>query len=182
VPVTLGTVIAYHNQLIEMGENVTENLRITHLASVPDVVPTLVRLFIEEWEPYYGHEGPGNAEHDLRECLNRCELPLALVALDADRNVVGTVALRSECFGEQEGEGPWLRALVVPKTHRGHGIGTLLTASIENEARRRGFPAIYTTTDGAEGIVRRRGWQPLRSAMSLRGVCTVYKQDLRKGD
>ncbi len=36
-------------------------MRIVHLVEVPEVAPTLVRWFIEEWRPWYGPDGPGDA-------------------------------------------------------------------------------------------------------------------------
>ena len=153
-------------------------LRIIHLAEAPETVSTLALWFIEEWMPYYGPEGPGEAEDDLLACCNRDEIPVALIAIDADGAVIGTAALKSESVGSEPGQGPWLAAFLVAKDHRGKGVGTALVAAIEEEAGRLGFQTIYTSTDAAEGIYRRRGWKALNQVSSLRGPITVYRKDL----
>ena len=152
--------------------------RIIRLADAPEAVPRLARWFVEEWGPYYGPDGPGVAEDDLLSCCNRDEIPIALVAIDAEGNAIGTAALKSESVGSEPGQGPWLAAFLVGKDHRGNGVGTALVAAIEKKAGRLGFPTIYTSTDAAEGIYRRRGWQALNQVSSLRGPITVYRQDL----
>jgi GNAT superfamily N-acetyltransferase len=154
------------------------NLRIIHLVEAPETVPTLARWFVEEWAPYYGPDGPGVAEEDLMACCNRDQIPIALVAVDAESNVIGTAALKSESVGSEPDQGPWLGAFLVGRDHRGKGVGTALVEAIEGEACRLGFQTIYTSTDAAEGIFKRRGWQALNQVSSLRGPIIVYRQDL----
>ncbi len=157
------------------------NVRIIHLIEVPGTVPSLARWFVEEWAPYYGPDGPGVAEEDLVACCNRDQIPIALVAIDAERNVIGTAALKSESVGSEPGQGPWLAAFLVGTDHRGKGVGTSLVEAIEQEAFRLGFQTIYTSTDAAKGIYRRRGWEALNQVSSLRGPITVYRKNLDRG-
>ncbi len=153
--------------------------RIVPLVDAVETIPTLARLFIEEWEPYYGPDGPADAANDLKECCNREVLPVAFVALDDDGTVVGTAALKSESAGAELGVGPWLAALLVPHEHRNKGVGTALVGAIENEARRLGFESIFASTDAAASIIKRRGWTELEEqVLSLRGPVAVYKQHL----
>ncbi len=150
--------------------------QIVPLADAVAAIPLLSRLFIEEWGPYYGPDGPGDSEKDLHECCNRDVLPIALVALDDDGTVLGTAALKKESVGSESGSGPWLAALYVPIEHRKRGIGSALVEAIERKACCLGFEAIFTSTDAAENIVRRRGWAKLdKSAESLRGPVAVYR-------
>lgn len=145
------------------------------LADRPVLIPTLSDWFVAEWEPYYGADGPGDAGSDLRGCLNRDTLPIALVALDADETLLGTAALKDESVGSEQGVGPWLAAFLVAPKHRGRGVGSALVAAIEVEAARLGFAEIYTSTDAAEGILERRGWVPFGDTESLRGPLTIYR-------
>ena len=145
------------------------------LADRQDLVPTLTDWFIAEWEPYYGPSGPGDAGADLRACLNRDCLPIAVVALAADGVLLGTAALKHESAGSELGVGPWLAAFVVGPAYRGKGVGTALVAAIEGEAARLGFDRIYTSTDAAEGILERRGWQMFGATSSLRGPLKIYR-------
>lgn len=153
-----------------------QDLSIVHLLEAPGAAPVLARWFVEEWTPWYGPDGQGDASRDLAACRSRDQLPVCLVALNTEREVLGTVALRSESVGSELGAGPWLAALLVGKNHRGKGVGTALVEAIEVEAHRLGFEAIYTSTDTAETLMRRRGWQAFGAAESLRGPVAVYRR------
>jgi GNAT superfamily N-acetyltransferase len=156
-----------------------QDFHIVHLLEAPKAAPTLARWFVEEWAPWYGPDGAGDAGHDLAACRSRNELPVCLVALNMDDQVLGTAALKSESVGSELGVGPWLAAFLVGKEHRGKGVGTALVEAIEEEACRLGFKSIYTSTETAESIMKRRGWQAFGSAESLRGPVTTYRRKVR---
>ncbi len=156
-----------------------QRLRIVHLLEAPEAAPTLARWFAEEWAPWYGPDGPGDAQRDLAACSSRNELPICLLALNGDGDLLGTAALKSESIGSERGDGPWLAALLVAKTHRGLGVGTALVEAIEREARRLGFAALYTSTDSAVGMLERRGWQSFGSSVSLKGPVTIYRRQVK---
>ena len=146
-----------------------------HLAAVPDAIPVLAGWFVEAWGPYYGPDGPGDATRDLTACCNRDRIPLALVALNPEEELLGTVALKSESVASHRHLGPWLAALLVAPEYRGQGVAAALVTAIEVEARRLGFSELFT---GATGL-RRGGWRPLTGeGVSLRGPITVYRRDL----
>ena len=113
---------------------------------------------------------------DLAASRSRDALPICLVALNIDGDVLGTAALRSEWVGSELGVSPWLAAVLVGKSHQGKGVGTALVEAIEDEARRLGFDAIYTSTDTAASILARRGWQAFGTTESLRGPLTVFRR------
>jgi len=150
------------------------NLRIIHLLEAPDVAAELARWFIDEWTPWYGPDGEGDAEADLAACSSRSKLPICLVALEPDGTLLGTAALKSDSVGSELGSGPWLATFLVGEAHRGQGIGTALVAAMEAEAQRLGFEAVYTSTDTADGLLQRRGWQAIGDSESLRGPVAVY--------
>ncbi len=153
-------------------------IRIVHLCDAPDAAPILARWFVDEWTPWYGPGGPGDAEADLAACRSRDTLPVCLVALDGDGRVLGTVALKPESVGSELGVGPWLAAFLVGPDHRGRGVGSALVAALEDEARRLGVPCLYTSADAAGGVLARRGWQAMAGSESLRGPVTVFRLDL----
>lgn len=157
-----------------------QDIRILHLVEVPELTPTLVQWFIKEWTPWYGPDGPGNAESDLAACSSRDALPICLVALNGDGDPLGTAALKSESVGSELGVGPWLAAVLVAEAHQGQGVGTTLVQAIEVEAARLGFEAIYTSTDTAMGILERRGWQEFGTTKSLRGPLKIYRCAIRR--
>ena len=153
-----------------------QDICIVHLLQVPEVAPVLARWFVEEWTPWYGPEGRGDAETDLAACRSRDTLPLCLVALTMDDAVLGTAALKAESVGSEIGAGPWLAAVLVGKDHQGRGVGTALVEAVEEEAARLGFESAYTSTDAAERILERRGWRAIGTTESIRGPATIYRR------
>ena len=163
-----------------MNGGANGDIRIVHLLDAPAALPILVKWFIGEWTPWYGPAGDGDAQADLAACAARDALPLCLVVLNEGSELLGTASLRPESVGSELGVGPWLAAFLVGENERRRGVGTALVAAIEGEARRLGYEAIYTSTDSADGIVRRLGWQPFGASESLRGPVAVYRQDLAR--
>lgn len=157
------------------------HVTIAHLLEHPHLVPVLAEQFIEEWRPWYGPDGDGDAEADLLACDSRDALPVCLIALDEDGNLLGTIAIRETSVGSDVAEGPWLTGLLVAPENRGKGVGTALVAALESEADRLGFKALYTSTDAADGIMRRRGWENIGSSLSLRGEVAVFRKSLGAG-
>lgn len=156
-------------------------IKICYLAEVPEAVPKLVKLFLEEWEEYYGPEGPGIAEADIWESCQLNSIPLALIAIDDNGEVVGTGTLKAESVvSTAPDQGPWITALVVEKSRRGKGIGTALISALEMEARRFRCSFVYTSTHKAGGILLSRGWQPMNKMTSCQGVITIYRTELQK--
>lgn len=152
-----------------------------HLLDHRELVGVLVDWYIEEWRPWYGPGGEGDAEADLLTCRDRNALPVCLIALDSETRLLGTIALRETSVGSELAEGPWLAGLYVAPEHRGRGVGTALVGALEHEAARLGFDAVHTSTDAADGIMRRRGWEPVGSARSLRGEVAVFRKVLASG-
>lgn len=155
-----------------------QTIRIVHLLEVSEVVPTLVRWFIEEWGPWYGPDGPGDAHADLAASGSRDALPICLAAFGMDGELLGTAALKSKSVGSEIGAGPWLAAVLVGADHQGKGVGTALVKAIEEEAARLGFESIYTSTDTAGRILERRGWQTFGTAQSIRGEVAIYRRQV----
>jgi GNAT superfamily N-acetyltransferase len=150
------------------------------LADRPSAIPRLANLFIDEWAPWYGPGGNGNAKSDLTECMNRGRLPIAVVAENEDRLVLGTAALKQESLGSEHGFGPWLAAFVVAPEFRGKGIGLSLIQAVEEQAQRLSIKQIFTSTDTANSIIEKREWERLRqTAQSLRGPVSIYSKILK---
>jgi GNAT superfamily N-acetyltransferase len=153
-----------------------QEIRISHLSAVPEMHSRLERWFIQEWSPWYGPDGQGDAKSDLAACRDPNALPICLIALDRDNTLLGTASLKPDSVGSELNVGPWLAAVLVDKAHQGKGIGTALVKAIEEQAVRMGIGSIYTSTDTAMGILERCGWQVFGTTMSLRGGLTVFRR------
>lgn len=160
-----------------MISKLQRDLDIVHLVDAPGAAATLARWFVETWEPWYGPDGPGDAEADLVACCGRESLPFCLVARDPEGTLLGTVALRADSVGSESAPGPWLTSLLVRTAHRRRGVATALVAAMEAEAWRLGFAAIYTSTNVIERRLECRGWRACGRAESRRGPVTIYRLD-----
>ena len=158
-----------------------ENLRIDLLADHPEGLPVLKRLFESEWEPYYGAEGPGNAEADIKASANRNKLPLAVVAI-VDGNICGTAALKMESVTTYPDYFPWLAGLLVDPAYRRQGIGENLIGEIENLARKLGYQELYVGTGEKSGMseisLEDKGWQFIDKSDYFVGEASVYRKSL----
>lgn len=160
--------------------NIHNDIRIVHLMENPSVIPILTQWFIDEWTPWYGSKGLGDAKKDLEECSRRDVLPICLIALSKNNTVLGTGALKSKSVGSKRSDGPWISALLVDKNHRCQGVGTALIETIEKKARQLGFKFVYCSTNTAESTLQRRGWKTNGTAETLRGSVPVYRLNLTK--
>lgn len=158
-----------------------DSLKIELLADHPEALPTLKKLFESEWEPYYGVEGPGDAETDIKNSANRTELPVAVVAI-VDGNVCGTAALKMESVTTFPDYSPWLAGLLVTPEYRRQGIGEQLIASIEDLAKQLGYSEIFVGTGDKSGMsemtLDKRNWKFIGKSDYFISEASVYKKKL----
>jgi N-acetylglutamate synthase-like GNAT family acetyltransferase len=98
--------------------------------------------------------------------------------LSENNKVLGIGALKPKSIGSKRSDGPWMSAQLVDKNHRYQGVGTALIKALEKEARQLGFKFVYCSTNTAENILQRRGWQTDGIAETLRGSVPVYRLNL----
>ena len=156
---------------------------IRHLYEVPDLIPEIARWFVDEWGPYYGPDGPGDAEADLRAASDGDQLPLCLVALDEAGTPVGTISLRAESVPSHKHLTPWIAATLVRPDRRGQGIYTsLCSRRVEQEAKRLGFGnASISRPTSPPTFLERNGWNRIDQAPTLRQTVDVFERRLQSG-
>lgn len=156
-------------------------LKLELLANHPEALPLLKEWFEQEWAPYYGPGGPGNAKADLMESCNRVELPIAIVAI-LDGEVVGTAALKAESISTHKHLTPWLAALLVRPKFRRRGIAERLIAGVEEKAYDLGFQSIYVgTSEGSgssESSLRKRGWKFVEKGPYFISQVSIFQKAL----
>jgi GNAT superfamily N-acetyltransferase len=125
------------------------------LADHIDALPALARWYRDEWEPYYGVEGPGDALADLQSRCNRDALPIGLVALEGDQ-VRGVAALDVDVATDLT---PSVVGLLVAVEYRGQGVATQLLESAKSMGRRLGYGHVYISTTTLGEHLLKNGWQ-----------------------
>lgn len=150
-------------------------MQIDYLSDHPALIPVLADWYITEWEPYYGKDGPGNAEADLRGRCNRDQLPLGLVVV-AGKFPTATASLG---FDMATGMAPSVIGLLVAESHRGQGIAAVLIDACRTEASRLGHNQLFLSTSVLGPMLIRRGWHLAGSTKFLnREKGGVYSCDL----
>lgn len=154
-----------------------ESLRIEPLAAHPEVLPLLCEWFEAEWPSYYGVGGPGDALHDLRAYANEGSLPVGVVAFRQGK-LCGVAALKVTSIASHRHLSPWAAAGLVHPTLRGQGIGSMLLAALEQQARGLGFGRIYCGTSTSESLLQRCGWQLLDRIVHEGEDLAIYSKAL----
>lgn len=140
------------------GHSVAPGVSIEPLALHPWTVDILCEWFETEWPEYYGAGGPGSALRDLRCYANQGSLPVGVVALNSG-TLCGVAALKAESLASHAHLSPWAAAGFVHPSLRGRGIGGLLLAALEEQARKLAFARIYCGTSTAQNLLQRCGWE-----------------------
>lgn len=156
-------------------------IQVDLLADHPEAIPVLKDWFEQEWAPYYGPDGPGNAQKDLKNSCNHDELPIAMVAISDDR-VIGTAALKAESVSTHKHLTPWLAALLVGQEFRRRGVAERLIASVEKKAKQLGFECIYVGTGEGSGTpesaLRKGGWEFVEKSPSFVSEISIFQKAL----
>jgi GNAT superfamily N-acetyltransferase len=140
------------------AQSVARDVSIEPLALHPWAIDILCEWFENEWPEYYGAGGPGSARQDLRGYAHQGSLPVGVVALKAG-TLCGVAALKAESIASHAHLSPWAAAGFVHPSVRGQGIGVLLLAALESQAREFGFGRIYCGTSTAQTLLQRCGWE-----------------------
>ncbi|MEL6653864.1 MAG: GNAT family N-acetyltransferase [Bacteroidota bacterium] len=130
------------------------------LADRPEYIPELAAWYFAEW----GKDAKGNnleREADqLRQYLNRDQIPLSVLALDGDR-LAGAAQLKyreMKQFPERE---HWLGGVYVAKEFRGKGLATKLVQEIVRSAKQYKVKELWLQTEHLNGgLYAKLGWEP----------------------
>jgi GNAT superfamily N-acetyltransferase len=112
------------------------------LADHAGCVDVLADWFAQEWAPYYGPGGAGDARADL--------------AAIRDGRVLGTAALDRDTA---TGPTPSVVGLLVAPDCRGRGVASALLESAERLAGQLGYDELFMSTSVLQVLLQRNGWQ-----------------------
>jgi GNAT superfamily N-acetyltransferase len=88
----------------------------------------------------------------------RDQLPVTLVAHDADGEVLGAVGLDDYDLDERRETSPWVTGMIVRPESRNAGVGRALMQHLEQWAVEHSIPIAWVGTDLAAGFYERCGW------------------------
>ena len=157
----------------------SNGIRIDYLANHSALIPELSTLLYNEWADLY--QAAGLTKQDLTTALTqRCvtnHLPLTLVAITADGQLLGAGSIKLDEPGTKAGLSPWLGGIYIKEQQRGLGLGALIVTALEDKARELGVTALYLSADTAEGFYQKLGWHVLErlESFGVRDVVLMSK-------
>jgi predicted N-acetyltransferase YhbS len=130
---------------------------IDHLARHERYLP-----LIAEWQlAEFGYLNPADMLEGrmtrLRGALRTDGLPLAVVAVSEEGQLVGTASVLASTVTHRH-LSPWQSSVFVPSTFKGNGITSALSLRAVKEAKRLGFEPLYLFTPHSEPLYARLGW------------------------
>jgi len=158
---------------------------ITLLADRPDLAAGWAELHWREWG--IGGNEPGREElswwvNDAMQAINRTRIPVALLALGPDDEVLGGLGLHQFDLEERHDRSPWIVGVIVRADRRGQGIGQALLAALEAWAVGVGIRQLWVATETAGRAVafyQRCGYACVEEFPARRGeVVTVLTRKL----
>ena len=150
-------------------------MKIELLADHTEAIATLASWYLFEWEPFYGVDGPRDAQTDLESRCNRRIIPIGLVATQGGR-IYGTVALDVDATTQLT---PAVVGLLVGNEYRGKGVATTLLKSAEDLARDLGYEKLYVSTAVLGSHLERTGWRKIGDVEFLNAeLGSFYERDL----
>lgn len=153
---------------------------VARLSAHPEVLPVLATWFEAEWPAWYGPGGPGDALQDLRAFADGRGLPIGVVAFRAG-TLCGVAALKATSIASHDHLTPWAAAGLVAPALRQQGIGAVLLAALESEARNLGHAFIHCGTRTAASLLQRSGWSLLEDVVHDGQSLGIYRKSIGPG-
>ena len=150
-------------------------VKILDLRQSPEYKEALADAYRQEWAPYYGSGGAGNAQSDIAACLEGPGLPVCGIGLDKQGTLIGSVTIRRESLLGLDRFSPWLTGLLSLVENQGD-IAALVAWAVKL-ARVEGAGKLYVA-DSEESIFSELGWQVVGQGSSLRGDLVILACDL----
>ena len=134
------------------------SIRIEYLADQEFHLPQ-----VAQWQhAQFGYLNPaGTLEQrsgGLRDALHRDRIPMALIAVSEDGQLVGSASILVATLTHQHLT-PWLSSVFVPPEMRGRSIASALSLRAAGAAARLGFKMLYLSTPHNESLDARLGWK-----------------------
>jgi GNAT superfamily N-acetyltransferase len=133
------------------------------LADNTELLPALVKWYECEWGPYYGADGPGNAQLDLASRCNRDVIPVGFVA-KRDKHLLGVAGLDRDATTNLA---PSIVGLLVADEFRRRGVASSLLQAATSFAEGLGYKHVYISTTVLGDHLLRNGWRRIGDARFL---------------
>jgi GNAT superfamily N-acetyltransferase len=147
------------------------------LADQPELIAEVGAL---RWRAAGSPGTPGPWIESTARTAGRERLPLTLVAMDLEGQVIGAVTL-DDTLDQTDGRVPWVVRMVVRPEERLCGVGRLMVAALEDLAREHGHDRLWVAAAEHEAdFYRRCGWTDVADP-DVPGVLTKHVVGVTSG-
>jgi GNAT superfamily N-acetyltransferase len=150
---------------------------IDFLFDLPQHVETSAAWIYADRTHYYPQETRADALQKARSCLNKGEIPFALVAHNGAEPAGMVCLLKNNAPPNFAQLTPWLASLYVDPRFRGQGLEAALLTRAIAEVKLLGYTALYLWTDDEKDWYRHQGWQLVGTTIFGRRYVVVMRFD-----
>ena len=135
-------------------------MKIAYLKDYQEYMTALGKWSFEAWSKYNPQATRKNQIEKFKTHCHVDTLPLTLIALNKNDELIGMCSLRNS-EGIRPELTPWLGSLYVRPTHRKQQVGEKLIEAIKNIAKNMGFNHLYLLTFETALLTyyRKLGWE-----------------------
>ena len=139
------------------------------LADRKEAIPTIAGWYFDQW----GRRTEGNSVEkislELRKYLHREEIPLVVLAVEADE-LLAVAQLKYREMDIFPGREHWIGGVFVSPAYRGNGIGSCIAENLSKIAASLGVVTLHLQTEKLDGgLYARLGWERSEQ-VSYKGV------------
>lgn len=143
----------------------------------PHLIPALAPLHQAQWAGAHPDMDVAAWEREFHGHA-LFGLPLTLVAIDREGQLLGSASLIMDDMEQQAPYAPWLANVLVLPAARGRGIGAALISAIADRARAIGHVQLYLFTTDQQDFYTQRGWMPFEERLHHGKVVTLMRRSL----
>lgn len=148
---------------------------IRYLVECQQVILQVAQWLFNEWGRSLSGSSVEGSIARLQERLHRDQLPLTLVAMEAEV-AIGTVSLVPFDIETRPDLSPWLASLYVAPDLRRGGIGSALIVAVVREAERLGIDSLFLFTDSSQALYAKHGWETVESCLYRNRAVVIMKR------
>jgi N-acetylglutamate synthase-like GNAT family acetyltransferase len=147
------------------------NYKVIRMHDHPGGLDEAIAYYHSKW----GREGNDAFIDDAIKHSNYDDLPQFFVMLKG-KQIIGCCGLIINDLISRHDLYPWICGVYVEETERKRGLGGMLLAHAEKEAKRVGYTSVYLTTDHI-GYYERYGWEYIGNGFEPDGeAARIYKK------
>jgi len=152
-------------------------IEIKYLADHPEFSHLLATWFYEEW----GKNNPALTveiiQHQIKERLNRDNIPLCLIAMVESKPIAtATIKIREmDIYPQFE---HWLGSVYVAPGYRNQGVGSQIVEATVDKANLLGVKNLYLYTPDRAHFYQRLGWEAMEQVEYHGHLVVVMRRTL----